>query len=394
MSKVLLAAGHGKTPAGGWDPGTTWGGMQEHSVNEKVLWAAHDHFLSVGFTDFEVEPGSTRNTDDRLDGNWVAFRDMVNTSTNVSLAVEIHHDIHQARRGEFCILPKKALYDNEAEWAAARAIGDSFVKYGLPRLQDYEDKRGLGLIRRPKFPTLIIECDRLGADNNPEMSGTALAAGILGFLGWAPPKPVQGPTEASPGILDENLPLVGGPLVTLDQAVTAYSLAKHATEYTQVDLRTILSAYEHTCAVGGLSFGVAIAQMAHETGWLSSWWCQRPRRNPAGIGVTGATSVEAPKAPSAYDDRDKKWHLGNSFPTWGPDAVDAHVGRLLAYALPVGKENQEQARLIAIAGRARAIPPHLRGVAPTLKGLGGSWAVPGLGYGAALAKRLQTIASK
>ena len=109
--------------------------------------------------------------------------------------------------------------------------------------------------------------------------------------------------------------------------------------------------------------------------------------------MTGVAVAQQPKAPSAYDDRDKKWHLGNSFASWGPDAVDAHVGRLLAYALPVGAENQEQARLIAIAGRARAIPASVRGVAPTLKGLGGTWAVPGVGYGAALAKRLQTIAT-
>ena len=58
MSKVLLAAGHGKTPAGGWDPGATWGPVQEHSLNEKVLWAAHDHFMHVGFTGFEVELAS------------------------------------------------------------------------------------------------------------------------------------------------------------------------------------------------------------------------------------------------------------------------------------------------------------------------------------------------
>jgi Mannosyl-glycoprotein endo-beta-N-acetylglucosaminidase len=38
----------------------------------------------------------------------------------------------------------------------------------------------------------------------------------------------------------------------------------------------------------GLDPALTIAQSIKETGWFKSWWYQEPRRNPAGIGVSGA----------------------------------------------------------------------------------------------------------
>jgi len=199
--------------------------------------------------------------------------------------------------------------------------------------------------------------------------------------------------------IDDQTPLLGQALITVDQAVATF-LAKRTTDngYTPDDLRTIFRAYDHTCAIGGVSLGVTLAQVAHETGWLTSWWSARPRRNPAGIGVTGATWANPPVSAAAYDDTEKRWRSGCSFARWAPDAVDAHVGRLLAYALAPGTENQEQARLIAIAGRARPIPANLRGCATVLRDLGRAdnplrigWASPGRGYGAALARRLTSM---
>ena len=95
--------------------------------------------------------------------------------------------------------------------------------------------------------------------------------------------------------------------------------------------------------------------MILETGNLSSDWSQPPRRNPAGIGVTGEPGA------------------GISFPSW-PKAVEAHVGRLLAYALPAGRENSAQRRVIEAALAWRPLPDSLRGVAPSLAGLARTWA--------------------
>lgn len=95
--------------------------------------------------------------------------------------------------------------------------------------------------------------------------------------------------------------------------------------------------------------------MVEETGHLTSFWSQRPRRNFAGIGVTG------------------KPGQGLSFPDL-KTAVDAHTGRLLAYALPADAGDQAQGQLIKEALSFRMLPDRLRGAAPTLRGLAGTWA--------------------
>ena len=63
-----------------------------------------------------------------------------------------------------------------------------------------------------------------------------------------------------------------------------------------------------------------------------------------------------------------------SFPDWR-SAVRAHVGRLLAYVLPIGKEDVAQRPLIEEALGWRPLPDRYRGIAPNLRGLAGTWAV-------------------
>ena len=119
--------------------------------------------------------------------------------------------------------------------------------------------------------------------------------------------------------------------------------------------------------------------MSHETGWLSSDWSQPPHRNPAGIGVTGEPGV------------------GCSFSSW-PRAIDAHLGRLIAYARrddelrddpawPQAIREQQSLRryLVDVALKVRSLPTSYRGAYRTIGSLGGTWAVPGHNYGAKLA---------
>jgi hypothetical protein len=65
------------------------------------------------------------------------------------------------------------------------------------------------------------------------------------------------------------------------------------------------------------------------------------------------------------------------------------VGRLLAYALPIGQGTAAQQALIAQALAVRPLPPRYRGIAPTWKGLNGRWAVPGRSY----AQRIAVVAA-
>ena len=132
-------------------------------------------------------------------------------------------------------------------------------------------------------------------------------------------------------------------------------LSRSHGRYTDADVRTIIGLYFETTQAVGLDPLLVVAQMILETGNLTSFWSQRPRRNPAGIGVTGQPGE------------------GVSFPSW-QKAVRAHVGRLLAYALRVGQENDAQRRLIEEALTWRPLPARFRGVAPTLEKLSGRWA--------------------
>ena len=154
--------------------------------------------------------------------------------------------------------------------------------------------------------------------------------------------------------LDTSSRIIASPRVTEGQ-VARYLVPKYNGAYTDADVRYIVDRDFNVSIKAGVDPLVVSAQMDHETAHLSSYWSQRPRRNPAGIGVTGAPGE------------------GVSFPRWS-DSVDAHVGRLLAYALPKGTGTVEQKRLIARALSWRPLPDSYRGSARTIYGLQGRWA--------------------
>jgi hypothetical protein len=177
--------------------------------------------------------------------------------------------------------------------------------------------------------------------------------------------------------------LLGPPTGTAQQA-TRYLITRRAVGYTAADVQSIVAAYAKLGATVGLDWFLAIAQMVHETGALTSWWSQRERRNPAGIGATGRTSTKPKdKQPGpgwSWDDQSNIWREGWSFPSWADDAIPAHLGRLLAYALPAGRGTPAQQALIARALAYRALPTEYRGVAPLWNGLNTRWAFPGKTY--------------
>jgi hypothetical protein len=198
--------------------------------------------------------------------------------------------------------------------------------------------------------------------------------------------------------LPDDAPILGPATGSAEQALAW--LAPRAIDYTTFDISTIVGAYQSIGGAAGLDWFLALAQLAHETGSMTSWWSRRPRRNPAGIGVTGAmldglpdgTPGPPPGPAWAWDDTIKKWREGVSFATWVDDAVPAHLGRLLAYALRDDQADPVQQALIARALAYRTLPESYRGIAPTIIGLNGRWAVPGTEYGQrimALAERMR-----
>ncbi len=175
-------------------------------------------------------------------------------------------------------------------------------------------------------------------------------------------------------------PILSNTIQGTPEQCSRFILARAHGDYNENDIvNGIVLAYFSVCASVGMDPVMLLAQMIHETGCLTSWWSQRPRRNPAGIGVTGRSGSAQPAA-GAWALKEGSWLEGVSFTSWKDDAVPAHAGRLLAYALRDDQANEAQRAMIARAIAYRPLPAKFRGVAPTWRGLNGRWAVPGTTY--------------
>lgn len=185
--------------------------------------------------------------------------------------------------------------------------------------------------------------------------------------------PVAPPTDA---------PILGMPSGTVVEAVQVLAPRAAANGYSYDDVLSIIKAYEQVGTSVGVDWFLAVAQMAHETGYMTSFWSARPQRNPAGLGVEGKSSATDPNQPGwAFNTQRNMWEKGLSFASWEEEAIPAHIGRLLAYALRDDQATPAQKALIDKALAYRALPSNLRGVAPTIIGLNGRWAFPGTLYG-------------
>ncbi|HWQ16053.1 MAG TPA: hypothetical protein VNL77_24850 [Roseiflexaceae bacterium] len=205
-------------------------------------------------------------------------------------------------------------------------------------------------------------------------------------------EPTATPEDPPPGPTDDA-PIVGPATGTAAQAL-AWLAPRADASYTDYDLAQILQAYRELGESVGMDWFLAVAQMAHETGNLTSFWSLRPQRNPAGIGVTGQWSSTPPPDTTgwAYNYQRARWEVGLSFATWAGDSAPAHLGRLLAYALRDEDASDAQRALIARALAYRPLPADRRGVAPRWVDLNGRWAVPGTTYGQSiidLARRMR-----
>lgn len=186
-----------------------------------------------------------------------------------------------------------------------------------------------------------------------------------------------------------DAPIVGPAGGSAAQA-QAWFAARNTGEYTRYDIGVIVGRYQQLGAWAGVDWFLALAQLVLETDSLRSWWAARPRRNPAGIGVTGRTQPGAPNASPganwAWDMQSQLWREGVSFATWVDHAIPAHLGRLLAYARTDAEASAEQRVLIDIALGFRPLPASYRGIASTIVGLNGRWAVPGTEYGQSIVR--------
>lgn len=181
----------------------------------------------------------------------------------------------------------------------------------------------------------------------------------------------------------ENDPIISHMQPQAQKGLVSYHLMNRLRGgYSTRDItQVIVPAYWDLCMEVGIDPIMVIAQMCHETAFLSSWWSQRPRRNPAGIGVTGKRRSTKPTGGVWVYSTDKHvWLEGCSFTEWQSQSVPAHVGRLLAYAISDQDANDRQLQVIQHALTYRKLPEQYRGAARTWIRLNGRWAVPGTTY--------------
>lgn len=146
---------------------------------------------------------------------------------------------------------------------------------------------------------------------------------------------------------------------TSQQQVERYLLPRDNGRYTVDDVKWIISQYLTQAPLLLLDPLIVIAQMCWETGHLSSAWAARPYCNPAGIGVT------SPGGPGVAP--------GVNFNSWH-NSIPAHLGRLVAYAVPVTERTPAQQSAVQVALKWRALPAERQGKALTLSGLATTWA--------------------
>lgn len=148
-------------------------------------------------------------------------------------------------------------------------------------------------------------------------------------------------------------------------------------------------AHEHEW---GIRADVLVCQMYHETGYMTSWWSLPPRRNPAGLGVTGETSATDPKSDAWVYDADKKiWAKGYAYPDWNT-SVQHHFAHMAAYAIDADNATAKQIDPRYPAVRSM-ITSKKWAVAKVMTDLNGKWAVPGTTYGQTIEDVYNVIAN-
>ncbi|HEV8220322.1 MAG TPA: N-acetylmuramoyl-L-alanine amidase [Streptosporangiaceae bacterium] len=355
---VFLAVGHGVEDNGVFDPGAIGtDGRMEHMEAFQVCTFALAAMRRSGLTVIsETAQGASHDPD------FMGSARRAN-ELNPRVAIEVHFDSHNGVPGY------SGLFVSDQGKQLAARIGAAFEARNLPRASDVE-RPNLHFLNATSMPALIPEINRVH-DFPVEVNraqGEALAEGVCAFLGQPFKPPAGGPDKIDHpnphphphphphdnGPVTENSKLLAGPRAPAHQA-REFLLGKSHGDYTNHDVEVIVDGYYATAIAVGLDPLLVVAQMSEETGHLTSFWSQRPRRNFAGIGVTGEEGK------------------GNKFPSLTA-GIRAHTGRLLAYVLPAGAANPAQAALITEALEARDLPADRRGIAPTLAGLSGKWA--------------------
>lgn len=169
MSHGYLAIGHGRRPAGTFDPGATSGATWEHTLAYVVAVVATASLRRAG-----VAVVSEADEPFRTDPNW---QGALARARSAGWALEVHFDWSGAPRGTFC------LYDQAAGEHLARSITDAFRWVGAP-VRPNDRRPELGWLRGLSIPSTIVEVGPVGVRQMHElaMAGELISAGVCNWL--------------------------------------------------------------------------------------------------------------------------------------------------------------------------------------------------------------------
>jgi hypothetical protein len=192
-----------------------------------------------------------------------------------------------------------------------------------------------------------------------------------GFVSPMPdPDPATKPTppkrqiDANSSVMGEESGSIGHAIKYIQERLPDDSEYKN-------DVQLIMSYYwKYAPPVGVDPFFVA-AQCIFETDSLRSHWAGRPRRNPAGLGV--------------------RHEGGLSFATWD-EAVQAHIGQLLAYVFRDNEANDAQRDMMRKNPRHRRIGLESRGSVKKIADLNNRWTTDS-NYANKLLNRIRDVLS-
>jgi hypothetical protein len=157
--------------------------------------------------------------------------------------------------------------------------------------------------------------------------------------------------------------------------------------------REVVDIYYELEDIWGFKADLLLSQNFHETDYLRSWWSAPPRRNPAGIGVTGHKQKENPNSNAfAFNDSEGVWAQGYSFADWRASAM-AHFAHMCAYVYADERNNASQHSPRYKIARAWLTQKNIP-LAVLITDLNGKWAVPGTTYGQMIIKMLNAMANR
>lgn len=225
----------------------------------------------------------------------------------------------------------------------------------------------------------------------PEPSFRAWVSGVFAAMYDVAASPVTRPYT-------EDSPILAAPPGDEETFVAALLERAVGGNYDDKAVNEIARGYWAVCQRAGVDPWLAAGQCMHETGWLGTtereFWSARPQRNAAGIGCDADPTAHAGDGkPGAYNTVRSRYEHGLSFPRWVPDprypqqitSIEAHIGRLLAYAVLPSYQTPAQSELVGKALTVRSLATTHWGMAPKVGQLGGRWA-PSKSYGGRVAQ--------